>query len=174
MAASGRKVLSTFINRNPRNLEMLNLVPKPTGYSLEKDREMKNFIYKAVLVASKGNTEAHVVHYENGIVLSASTREKAIADQLYSNVDTCAAMNIGRVLADRCKKAGIVYMIPGSKTKTIERSQKQTAFFDSLKASGINLFERDHIEHTFQNNPDFTYVPYEQQHTRQDKLDEQF
>ncbi|KAK0417501.1 hypothetical protein QR680_013047 [Steinernema hermaphroditum] len=171
---AGRKVLGTFVNRNPRNLEMLNLMPRPTGYPLEKDREMKNFIYKAVLIASKGNTEAQVVHHRNGVVLSASTREKAIADQLYSTVDICAAMNIGRVLADRCRKAGILHMVAGSKSELVERSQKQKAFFDALKSEGINLYERDHIEHTFYNDPNLTYIHYEQQHTRQDKLDEQF
>uniref|UniRef100_A0A1I7YZI4 Large ribosomal subunit protein uL18m n=1 Tax=Steinernema glaseri TaxID=37863 RepID=A0A1I7YZI4_9BILA len=171
---AARKALSTFVNRNPRNLEMLNLFPKPTGYPLEKDRDMKNFIYKAVLIASKGNTEAHVIHHRNGVVLSASTREKAIADQLYSTVDTCAATNIGRVLADRCRKAGILYMIPDSKPEVIERSQKQKAFFETLATEGINLYERDHIKHTFDNDPNLTWLPYEQQHNRQDKLDELF
>jgi predicted nuclease of restriction endonuclease-like (RecB) superfamily len=44
-----RRIVSTFINRNPRNVEFLNLKRIPTGYEFELDREQRNFLYKLVL-----------------------------------------------------------------------------------------------------------------------------
>lgn len=44
-----KKFLARFINRNPRNLEMMGLQPKPLGYGLEVDRHRRSFIYKYVI-----------------------------------------------------------------------------------------------------------------------------
>lgn len=41
-----RKLLTKFVNRNPRNLEMMGLQAPPTGYDLEVDRQRRSFIYK--------------------------------------------------------------------------------------------------------------------------------
>jgi hypothetical protein len=45
-----RKIVSTFINRNPRNLELLRLQRKPSGYDFERNREVRNYIYKYTFV----------------------------------------------------------------------------------------------------------------------------
>ncbi|KAK6022202.1 hypothetical protein OSTOST_12110, partial [Ostertagia ostertagi] len=34
-----------FVNRNPRNLEMMGFQKPPTGYEFEKDRDRRSFIY---------------------------------------------------------------------------------------------------------------------------------
>lgn len=37
-----------FVNRNPRNMEMMGKQRQPTGYQFETDRELRNFVYKLV------------------------------------------------------------------------------------------------------------------------------
>lgn len=48
-----------------------------------------------------------VEHHTGTTVVSASTREWGIKQQLYSTTDTNAIHNIGRVLARRCLESGI-------------------------------------------------------------------
>lgn len=43
---AAKKIASTFINRNPRNVEFLNLKRIPSGWAFEKDRDQRNFVYK--------------------------------------------------------------------------------------------------------------------------------
>ncbi|VDM42772.1 unnamed protein product [Toxocara canis] len=168
-----RKLLVKFVNRNPRNLEMLGLQAPPTGYDLEVDRQRRSFIYKAGLVRSKAHTEAQLFHYRNGVVLRASTKEESISSQLYSNVDTCAAWNLGRVLALRCLMSGIHFAIAADSEEAIQRSQHLKAFYDSLVKGGLTLGEPPHVEHTYRNDRSLTYDSYEIHHTREDKTDEQ-
>lgn len=41
-----------FVNRNPRNLEMMGLQKPPVGYEFEKDSGKRSFIYKYVFYIS--------------------------------------------------------------------------------------------------------------------------
>lgn len=144
-------------------------------------------IFRAVFITSKHHTDAQIIHYENGIVFSASTRESMISQQLYrfrkinfwfikiiifSNVDTSAAYNIGRVLADRCNKCGITACIPSTNETEIVRSERKKAFYTALQEAGIKLEEPPEIEHTHRNDPKFTWERFVIKHTREDKLDE--
>uniref|UniRef100_F1LE54 Large ribosomal subunit protein uL18m n=1 Tax=Ascaris suum TaxID=6253 RepID=F1LE54_ASCSU len=167
-----RKLLTKFVNRNPRNLEMMGLQAPPTGYDLEVDRQRRSFIYKANLVRSKAHTEAQLIHYRDGLVLSASTREKSISSQLYSNVDASAAANLGTVLALRCLMSGIHFAIPAHSDEDIQRSLHLKAFYDCLVNGGVTLGEPPHIEHTYRNDRSLVYDSYEVHHTREDKTDE--
>ncbi|KAK6044133.1 hypothetical protein COOONC_18361 [Cooperia oncophora] len=116
--------MAPVINRkSAENLEMMGLQKPPTGYEFEVDRDRRSFIYKVELVQSKSHQEARLVHYRNGIVIEASTKEKAISDQLYSNTDTCASMNLGRILAARCLQAGVHFAVPGASEEQIEISK---------------------------------------------------
>ncbi len=48
------------------------------------------------------------VHHNNGNrVVDASTKEFCVSRHLYKTSDCCAAYNIGRVVAHRCKNAGL-------------------------------------------------------------------
>lgn len=40
------KFIKNFVNKNPRNLERLNLQPKPSGWVFEADRFLRNSIYR--------------------------------------------------------------------------------------------------------------------------------
>ncbi|KAH7728227.1 Protein MRPL-18 [Aphelenchoides avenae] len=153
-------------------MEMLRLQRRPTGWSFEKNRDLKNFTYKAVFGPSKAHIDAHIVHHENGIVLSASTREPEIHIQLQSTADRHAAYNIGRVLADRCQQSGISYCIAGAVKEEVERSQRKSAFFKALEDGGIKLQEPESIPHSHMNDPNLTWERFPMQHTREDKLDE--
>lgn len=104
------------INRNPRNLERLTIGYKPSGYHLEKPG--RSFWHKFDLIsifilcqflnifpnfrlelnATGRYINANVIHYQAGSVLQASTSEWAIKKQLFKTNDTCAYINLARVI----------------------------------------------------------------------------
>lgn len=96
------------INRNPRNLERLRIAYKPSGYHLEKPG--RSYWHTLEINTSGRYVSADVKHFENGTILSASTSEWGIKQQLYKTNDTSAFVNLGRVLAQRCLQAGITEM----------------------------------------------------------------
>ncbi|CAI2347959.1 unnamed protein product [Caenorhabditis sp. 36 PRJEB53466] len=166
------RFIRSFVNRNPRNNELMGRQPPNKGYQFEKDRAARSYIYKVELIEGKSHREGRLVHYKDGVVLSASTREPAIASQLYSRADTSAALNVGRVLALRCLQSGIHFAQPGSTKELIEKSQHQKHFFKALEEEGLILREPEHVEHSYENDPSFTWKRYPQKPTRQEKLDE--
>ncbi|CAD6187821.1 unnamed protein product [Caenorhabditis auriculariae] len=161
-----------FINRNPRNNELVGRQKFPTGYQFEKDRAHRSFIYKVALVESKAHQEGFLVHYRDGVVLSASTREAEISQQLYSNTDACAALNIARVLAMRCLQSGIHFARPSASEEEIAKSKHQKHFFEALRSEGLTLQEPEPVEHSYENDHRFTWQRYPLKANRQEKLDE--
>uniref|UniRef100_A0A1I7T944 Large ribosomal subunit protein uL18m n=1 Tax=Caenorhabditis tropicalis TaxID=1561998 RepID=A0A1I7T944_9PELO len=166
------RFVKEFINRNPRNNELMGRQAVNTGYQFEKERASRSYIYKVELIEGKSHREGRIVHYKDGIVISASTKESSIANQLYSKTDTSAALNVGRVLALRCLQSGIHFAMPGATKEAIEKSQHQTNFFKALKDEGLTLQEPAHIEHSYETDKSFTWKNYPLKPTRQDKLDE--
>ncbi|KAH8407499.1 hypothetical protein KR222_004017 [Zaprionus bogoriensis] len=120
---------SYVINRNPRNLERLRIAYKPSGYHLEKPG--RSYWHTLEINSSGRHISAAVRHYENGSILSASTAEWAIKQQLYKTNDTAAFVNLGRVLAQRCLQAGITEMscnvqaVSGSKLEKLLQAVQQ-------------------------------------------------
>merc|ERR1712025_225596 len=98
-----------FVNRNPRNLEQMGLARKRRGWRFQYPTV--NFYHRLKVDFHGKATTAQVEHSNGDIVLQASTREVCIARHLYSAVDVSAAANIGHVLAQRCREAGITAMI---------------------------------------------------------------
>ncbi|ETN81266.1 hypothetical protein NECAME_08625 [Necator americanus] len=169
---SALRYAARFVNRNPRNLEMMGLQKTPIGFEFERDNTKRSFIYKVELLQSKAHQDARLIHYRDGVVIEASTREKAIANQLYSNTDTCAAMNLGRVLALRCLRAGIHFALPVATKEQMEISKHQKEFFKALKVEGLQLNEPKAIEQTYETDRSMTWERYPVMPTREDKLDE--
>ncbi|KAF7638826.1 hypothetical protein Mgra_00001634 [Meloidogyne graminicola] len=170
---SSVKYVKHFVNKNPRNMEMLRLLRKPNGWEFEKDRTRKNFIYRVDFVTTKNSTTATVIHFEQGkTVIEASTNEKSVRNQLYSPTDVSAAQNIGRLIARRCAMAGIKYLTSGITEEELEGSKRRSAFINALEESGIILFEPESIPHTHINDPNLTWESFPFKHTRDDKLDE--
>ncbi|VDN21517.1 unnamed protein product [Gongylonema pulchrum] len=116
------RLLTRFVNRNPRNIERLGLQAPPAGYGMDVDRDKHSFIYRAVLTRHRQYIEAHIEHYREGIVLSASSREKHISSQLYHPSDVSACANIGRVLGLRSCMAGI-HFLQAVQPDVIKRSE---------------------------------------------------
>uniref|UniRef100_A0A0K0D9M2 Large ribosomal subunit protein uL18m n=1 Tax=Angiostrongylus cantonensis TaxID=6313 RepID=A0A0K0D9M2_ANGCA len=169
---SSIRFATRFINRNPRNLEMLGLQKPHVGYEFEVDKEKRSFIYKVELVQSSAHQVARLLHYRNGVVIEASTKEKSISNQLYSNTDTCAAMNLGCILATRCLQAGIHFALPAATQEQIEKSKHQKEFFKALEAEGLQLQEPAAIEQTYETDRSMVWERYPTKASRQDKLDE--
>lgn len=91
---------------------------------------------------------------------------------LSSNVDTSAAYNIGRVLADRCVKSGIYACITSTDAEEVERSDRKKAFYAALEKGGIKLEEPKSVEQSHENDPNFTWTRFPVKHTREDRLDD--
>ncbi|KJH43056.1 hypothetical protein DICVIV_10946 [Dictyocaulus viviparus] len=169
---SSIRFAAKFVNRNPRNLEMLGLQKPNVGYEFEVDKGKRSYIYKAELIRSSAHQDARLIHYIDGVIIQASTREKAIAAQLYSNTDTCAAMNLGYVLANRCLQAGIYFAMPAAAESQIESSQHQKEFFKALETEGLQLTEPAAIEQSYETDRTMVWERYPTIAGRQDKLDE--
>ena len=60
-----------------------------------------------MLDVSSRHVSAYVNHNNGVKVVEASTKEFCIARHLYKTSDVCAAFNVGRVLAQRCKETGL-------------------------------------------------------------------
>lgn len=73
--------------------------------------------------------EATVEHSSGEIIAKASTQEVQLLQYLTSPRDMCAAVNLGRLLADRCVKYGLTNM---HYLKSISfESSKRVSFFKS-------------------------------------------
>lgn len=79
---------------------------------------------------------AQLIHFQNGPVVEASTKEWCIKKHLYKTSDTSAYTNLAKVFADRCLQCGILEM--SVKPSTGAKFEK---FVDILKESGISLGE---------------------------------
>lgn len=75
-------------------------------------------------------------------------------------------------MADRCSQAGISSCISATDAAEVERSERKKAFYHALKAGGLRLEEPEPIEHSHENDPNFTWKRFTIKHTREDKLDE--
>lgn len=89
-----------------------------------------------------------VIHYSGRTVVSASTSESAILEQLKSSSDVNAAKAVGLVLARRCLEAGILYVdcqpINGSIDPKTD-SVKEQAFLNAVQENGLALQEPPQI-----------------------------
>ncbi|KAL4002576.1 hypothetical protein ACH3XW_4015 [Acanthocheilonema viteae] len=164
------RLLTKFVNRNPRNIEQLGLQTYPTGYGMDVDRHKHSFIYRANFQRHRQYVEGYIEHYKEGIVLTASSREKQISAQLCSRSDISACANVGRVLGLRCAMAGI-HFLQNIDMENIKKSVHASAFFDALTESGIKFGEPQPTPHTFEVDPQLTYDSYEIHHTREDNIE---
>merc|ERR1719334_684022 len=133
---------SPFRNRNPRNLELLNLRPRDRGSQFSAVRSDH---YHRIIFERKGRFLNSKIEHSNGnIVLSASTKEYSIGSFLAKTYSSQAARNLAKILAYRCLQSGIE-SARFYKT-TPEYSEKENIFLESLQKNGIELDEVDVIE----------------------------
>lgn len=130
----------TTVNRNPRNLELLQIAFKPSGYHLEKPG--RSFWNKLQLNVTGRYVKAAVQHYKSDVIIKADTSEWAIRKQLFRTKDKSAFVNLARVFAHRCHAAGVSEMycdVQGLEGGKIE------AFLKTLEENGITLSEPERI-----------------------------
>ncbi|XP_062567346.1 large ribosomal subunit protein uL18m-like [Saccostrea cucullata] len=140
------KINPEFINRNDRCLEYMNVSPRRKGWRFQ--RPSRNFYYKLHINPTSNKVEVYLEHSSGRKVVYASSSEWAIRQFLYSARDVSAAVNTGRVFADRCQKAGIVnvYYDPVSEG---HGGDKVKAVLNALEESGIKIGEEEVIEGEF-------------------------
>ncbi|XP_047494497.1 39S ribosomal protein L18, mitochondrial-like [Penaeus chinensis] len=122
------------VNRNPRNMEMLRLARKPQGWGL--DIPSCNYWYKLFLDCTQRHVTARVEHFTGETVVSASTKEWAIKQHLFSTTDINAVRNIGRIIAQRCLQSGISELHTELQ-KHVDTSEKIKSFMVALEEGGL-------------------------------------
>ncbi|ESO03790.1 hypothetical protein HELRODRAFT_112163 [Helobdella robusta] len=132
-----------FINRNPRNLELLGIAWKRKGWRFQYPS--KEFYHRIEFIVTNRNMEANVVHSCGTKVVSCSTKELAIRKHLYNCSDVSSAINIGRVLAQRCLQFGIANATL-LEWINADSSEKFQAFRKSLLDEGLQLTEPEEVE----------------------------
>ncbi|XP_006609517.1 39S ribosomal protein L18, mitochondrial [Apis dorsata] len=125
-----------IINRNPRNLERLRIARKPIGYVL--DTRKITFWHKLEIYSTQRNIITEIHHFENGPIITVSSKEWGIKKQLFSTHDATAYKFVGRVLAQRCLESGIseIYV-----NDSIVIGNKVQLLLDTLSECGICLKE---------------------------------
>ena len=108
-----------------------------TSKSLQsKQLQLINCRFRLEVISSGKFVTAQLVHFENGPVVEASTKEWCIKKQLYKTSDTSAYVNLAQVFAKRCLMSGLIEM-------TMQRSTglKIEKFIAILKENGLTLEE---------------------------------
>ncbi|XP_059168007.1 large ribosomal subunit protein uL18m-like [Physella acuta] len=131
-------VSKVYLNRNPRNLEKLRLARKRLGWQFQAPR--KDYYHRLVFSRSNRHTEAWIEHWSGEVVVSASSKEWAIRNQLYSCTDVSASTSVGKVLAQRCLESGITCFY-FDQSQVDMNAEKVQSFLQELTSAHISLFE---------------------------------
>ncbi|XP_065299033.1 large ribosomal subunit protein uL18m isoform X1 [Dermacentor albipictus] len=132
-------VSSSFVNRNPRNLEQMLLAHKHGGFEL--DKPSCSYWHKLVFESTGQSLSGSVVHIDGRVVLRVSSSEWGIRRQLVSATDRSAAAAVACVLARRCLEAGLLCVQVPSADEQGSSSLRLQAFLDGMKEGGILLTE---------------------------------
>ncbi|ESO95524.1 hypothetical protein LOTGIDRAFT_76938, partial [Lottia gigantea] len=134
------KVNPQYINRNPRCLEQAGIAPKPLGWQLQNPS--RTYHHKIKFDISARNIIAEIIHNSGKVVVSASTKEKAIKAHLHSCNDKSAALNLGRILAHRCLQAGIT-RVKYQFQIADRQSERMEVFLSALRSNKLIISEKN-------------------------------
>ncbi|XP_041800306.1 39S ribosomal protein L18, mitochondrial isoform X1 [Chelmon rostratus] len=139
VADENEAVSTTFVNRNPRNLEQMALAVKDRGWKTTWPR--RQFYHRLEFSRSQHHVTAQVFSCTSPVpVLSCSTKEWAVKKELASTNCVAACQAVGEVLAHRCHQAGITRMVYWE-IPWIYRSDAIQSFRTAMKQGGIILSE---------------------------------
>lgn len=99
------------------------------------------FNFRLNLIPTGKFVTAQLEHFENDVVIEASTSEWAIKQQLYKTSDLSAYKNLARVFAQRCLESGIIEMNLDNSLKNPTEGTKIDAFLKILVENGLVLKE---------------------------------
>lgn len=138
-ADENEAVNPTFVNRNPRNLELMALAVKDRGWKTTWPH--REFYHRLVFSRTQKHVTAEVFSNSSPVpVLSCSTKEWAMKKELFSTNCVAACQAVGEVLAQRCQKAGITRVVYRS-IPWMYRSDAVQSFRAAMKDGGIILSE---------------------------------
>ncbi|CAD1479585.1 unnamed protein product, partial [Heterotrigona itama] len=144
-------------NRNPRNLERLRIARKAIGYVLDKREH--GYWHKLNVSPSKRYIMAEICHFENGQIITASSKEWGLKKQLYSTTDIIAYKFVGQLLAQRCLESGIseIYIDKAFLTA----GNKVQALINTMVENGICIEEPERYKHPKPNSWNYPEKPWE-------------
>lgn len=97
---------------------------------------------RLVLTSSGKYVTAQMVHFEQGPIVEASTKEWALKKQLFQTSDFSAYTNLGKVFAQRCLESGFIEM---SCDLSPKEGGKAEAFLKTVQENGLILKEPERI-----------------------------
>jgi len=162
-AAREVKISPNHLNRNPRNLESTGHQYKRFGWNLQYPPS--DFYYQCAFEIKPDHLKGYVEHCSGTVVVSASTDEPWIRKHLFSATDTSAAVNIGRVLSERCLKMGLTNMTYLHGIKFLE-SEHEQAFHEEMTKGGV-AFEEAEFQEGLSEVPG---LDYERRNFRHERL----
>ncbi|KAM7417717.1 hypothetical protein PAMA_017385 [Pampus argenteus] len=129
----------TFVNRNPRNLEQMALAVKDRGWKTTWPH--REFYHRLVFSRTRHYVTAEVFSSSSTVpVVSCSTKEWAMKQEMASTNCVAACQAVGEVLALRCQQAGIIRMVYRA-IPWMYRSAAVQSFRTAMKDGGITLSE---------------------------------
>ncbi|KAI5104790.1 39S ribosomal protein L18, mitochondrial isoform X1 [Silurus meridionalis] len=129
----------TFVNRNPRNLEQMAIAVKDRGWATIWPK--REYYHRLLLKRSQHHVSAAVFSRDSDVpVLTCSTQEWALKQQLGSSRSVAACRAVGDVLAQRCLEAGITRLVYREVPWTF-RSDSVQMFWTAMKEGGVMLSE---------------------------------
>uniref|UniRef100_A0A336KSE6 Large ribosomal subunit protein uL18m n=1 Tax=Culicoides sonorensis TaxID=179676 RepID=A0A336KSE6_CULSO len=124
---------SYLYNRNPKNLEKLNIAYNHAGFYLEKPG--KTYYNKLSIETTGKYVTAKVIHRHDGPIIETSTKEWALKRQLCKTSNVSAYINLAKIFSDRCLKSGIYEL----RCDTNQDNKKIGSFLSMLEENGILL-----------------------------------
>ncbi|XP_051944947.1 39S ribosomal protein L18, mitochondrial isoform X1 [Xyrauchen texanus] len=139
VVSDNEAINQTFVNRNPRNLEQMALAVKDRGWGTVWPS--RQYYHRLVFRRSQQHVTAEVFSNDSiEPVLSCSTKEWALKQELGSTRSVAACRAIGEVLAQRCLEAGITRVVYREIPWKF-RSEANQTFWTAMKEGGVALSE---------------------------------
>ncbi|KAI3386906.1 hypothetical protein SNEBB_004254 [Seison nebaliae] len=120
-----------YVNRNPRNAELLNLIDRhgKLGWQLNKNPK---------LFGCGDKTDPIII---------ASTNEGLLEDVMYSKSDRIAAKILGDVFSYRLVRSGFsIIHVNTDDIQLMEKSTRYFNFYNAIEENGIELLKSFHQE----------------------------
>ena len=113
------KLSNVYVNRNPRNLEMMGIARKPSGLSCTYPN--RNYYHCLEISTSKNQLELKVVHNSGFEVTTVSTESEHIKKYIYAPFSLNTYKILGGILGRRLVNFGITSLT----IQTFSESEKK-------------------------------------------------
>ncbi|MEN2497187.1 MAG: ribosomal protein L18 [Marteilia pararefringens] len=134
-----------FANRNPRNLELLNLAQKDKGNHLS--RFGNTHYYKVTFDSTSQDVSAKIIHSSGNVVFHLSSKDPAVNKFIIKGDNINNAKKLAKLFAFSCLQSGIFAL--KHYRNNPELGEKENSFLEIIERYGIELEEVENIERRY-------------------------